>query len=103
MAVDAAKASSPPLDISVSVVCPSPPSRRFVVSEVVADGEGEESGLKAPPCCAGVECRERANEGCRKKLPCGHPCRGPGEAQLQQLRHDLTKCKRTKPAVLLVV
>lgn len=42
------------------------------------DSPGHEV-LESPPCCGGDECRERANEGCRKKLVCGHPCRGPGE------------------------
>ncbi|CBN77584.1 conserved unknown protein [Ectocarpus siliculosus] len=44
-------------------------------------GEGREGALQAPPCCGREECRERANEGCRKKLECGHPCRGPGTAE----------------------
>ncbi|CAM9542078.1 unnamed protein product [Sphacelaria rigidula] len=42
----------------------------------VSSGEQEE-GL-APPCCGSEECQQRANESCRKKLSCGHPCRGPG-------------------------
>lgn len=46
-------------------------------------GEGGEGALQAPPCCGREECRERANEGCRKKLECGHPCRGPGEKQVK--------------------
>ncbi|CAM9432541.1 unnamed protein product, partial [Hapterophycus canaliculatus] len=44
-------------------------------------GKDQEDGLQAPPCCGGEECRERANEGCRKKLNCGHPCRGPSGAE----------------------
>lgn len=43
--------------------------------------KAEEADLQVPPCCEREECRERANEGCRKKLACGHPCRGPGERQ----------------------
>lgn len=79
-----AKASSSHSYFLLSAV-PSP----GLFAEVLAreEGEGEESGLQAPPCCAGVECRERANEGCRKKLACGHPCRGPGE-ETQQLEDD---------------
>lgn len=51
----------------------------FLFPEVVAGENGEEGAPQPPPCCGADECRERANEGCRKQLACGHPCRGPGE------------------------
>lgn len=75
-----ALASSPPHPFTslCTFFCGAP----FFFAEVVAGEEREESDLEPPPCCAGVECRERANEGCRKKLACGHPCRGPGKTQL---------------------
>ncbi|CAM9954167.1 unnamed protein product, partial [Laminaria digitata] len=53
------------------------PGTYSTVEGSAGDSPGQEV-LERPPCCGGDECRERANEGCRKKLDCGHPCRGPG-------------------------
>lgn len=60
--------------------------------------KAKDDGLQTPPCCGREDCRERANEGCRKKLACGHPCRGPGERQI--IPNACNKCVNTPCAAV---